>query len=579
MNFKKNSLILLFFIFLFICKLNGFSQPIKIDGHVFSKNEKIPIENATIQIGHLGCTTNNTGYFSLLLNKEMLDTNNLICSIIGYHSRRITGKNIKGTILIEMEDAIGILPEIIIAISAKKIVEKAIARIGSNYPESPFILSGVLRLAFEQNDGYSYNNDAFIETYTPSYKKSNRGDVRLIKNKVDIKTGKGFDSTQSARWATAYNAVSNYDFVLNRSEFIREKSMKHFTYTLTGKTMFENHKVYEINIFSNKDIPNLPYKKMSGTLFIDTASYAFVGGRFLYTDVKNLFYKKILEYSTSISYGKSGAKWRIKNIQRKMEYDSVDNIKSTSSISFATTAFDTVNVHPFKYEDIIQNSDITQRINKIADSTEWIKYDSLFVKAEKGAEIVPLAIKNIEVLDAQTANYHVSFKHVVQEFVRYIHDSYSVGFSILKLPVSFVGNHENIATLSQYSFGFFGQFQLSKTLIFQIDNHFNGGIGGIKNKQSGYYLSKAFKLNKNSRPFFLSILGGYNKIVFTDVAKGINNTFNNFALGTTAALEINRKLKVFTGGTYNLAINKLIYVEPAFEPAKFSYTTGIIYKL
>ncbi len=146
--------------------------------------------------------------------------------------------------------------------------------------------------------------------------------------------------------------------------------MKHFTYSLVGKTIFENHKVYEIDIFSNEDIINMPYKKMNGTLFIDTASYAFVGGHFRYTDVKLLFYKKVLAYSTEISYEKNGEKWRLKTIQRKMNYDSVDNIKSSSSISFAATAFDTVKVHQFKYEDIIQNSDITQLVNKIADATE-----------------------------------------------------------------------------------------------------------------------------------------------------------------------------------------------------------------
>lgn len=221
MVLNKTCIVLSIFILLIVCTLNLYSQQVKIEGRVFSKKEKIPIANASIQIGHLGCTTNNTGYFTLLINKEVLDTINLTCSYIGFHTQSIVGKNIQGTIVLELENIIGNLPEVIIAISGKKIVEKAIARIGSNYPESPFILSGVLRLAFEQNNGYSYNNDAFIEIYTPSYKKINSGNVRLINNKVKIETGKGFDSTQAIRWAAAYNAVANYDFVLNRSEFIR----------------------------------------------------------------------------------------------------------------------------------------------------------------------------------------------------------------------------------------------------------------------------------------------------------------------------------------------------------------------
>ena len=42
-----------------------------------------------------------------------------------------------------------------------------------------------------------------------------------------------------------------------------------------------------------EDMIDVPYKKMKGTLFIDTASFAFVGGSFTYTDVKHLFYKQI----------------------------------------------------------------------------------------------------------------------------------------------------------------------------------------------------------------------------------------------------------------------------------------------
>ena len=576
---KHTSIVLSISLLLFVCTSNLYSQQVKIEGRVLSKKVNTPVANASIQIGFVGCTSDITGYFSLMVDKEVLDKNNLICSYIGYHTQSIVGKNIEGTIVIALEDIIGTLPEVIVAISAKKIVEKAMARIGTNYPDKPFILSGVLRLAFEQDNGYSYKNDAFIEIYTPSYKSSNSEDVRLIKNKVEIRTGNGFDSTQATRWATAYNAVATYDFVLNRSEFIRERSMKHFNYSLIGKTMFENHKVYEINIISNEDMIDVPYKKMKGTLFIDTASYSFVGGSFTYTDVKHLFYKKILEYSTRTSYEKDGEKWRLKNIQRQMQYDSVDNIKSTSSISFAATAFDTVNVHPFKYEEIIQNSDITQRINKIADSTEWIKYDSLFVKAEKANNIFAVPSTNIDKLNEQSKNYHVSYKQIVQDFARYIHDRYSIGFTISKLPVFITDNQTSISPVAQYSFGVIAQFQLSKTMLFQLDNYFNAGIGGIKNKQTGYYLSKAFKFNTSFRPLFFSIFGGYNKIVFTNTDKKINSTFNNFALGTTAAIEINRKLKVFTGGSYNYTINKILVEESFIQPAKFSYTSGIIYKL
>ncbi len=137
----------------------------------------------------------------------------------------------------------------------------------------------------------------------------------------------------------------------------------------------------------------------------------------------------------------------------------------------------------------------------------------------------------------------------------------------------------NFSPVAQYSFGLIAQFKLNKTMLFQLDNYFNAGIGGIKNKQTGYYLSRAYKINKSIRPIFLSIFGGYNKITFTNTSKGINSTFNNFALGTTTAIEINRKLKVFTGGSYNYAINKIFYEDSPVQPTKFSYTSGIIYKL
>ena len=115
---KNTTIVFLLCILLNFFTSNLYSQQLKIEGRVFSKKENTPVANASIQIGNLGCTTNKAGYFSLMVDKDVLDKNNLTCSYIGYHTQSIVGKNIQGEILIEIENAEGTLPEVIVTVTS-----------------------------------------------------------------------------------------------------------------------------------------------------------------------------------------------------------------------------------------------------------------------------------------------------------------------------------------------------------------------------------------------------------------------------------------------------------------------------
>ncbi len=546
---------------------------------VISKKTKLPVEKASAQFGQFGCATNKGGKFSLIITSAIPANATITISCVGFRNKTFLVSGITNPFIVEMEDTAKVLQEVIVSAQAKTIIEKAIARIGINYPDKPSVVSGILRLHFGQSNGYNYNNDAFIDMYTPPYKQGNTADVRLVNNKLNIQNGKGFDSLNVIRWIGAYSSASSSDFVSRRPAFMQIKSMKYFAYELTGKTLIDDHTVYVVDVLSRDNLRGVDYKRMNGTLYIDTINYAFVRGDFYYYDIKHLFFIPITDFFVTTLYEQNGNKWNLKKVQTKAEGNSGNIVLANTSTNFVTTSIDTVNVHKFSYDETIQHGDVTQKVNRIADSTQWIKYDSVFVKAEKQNEINEVVIANRDTLNIQITGHGSSFKRKVQGLAQYIHDRYSMGIGFTRLPINIMANQQNISGISMFSFDIIGKLQLSKTLLFQVNSCLDAGIGGVENKQTGYYLSNAFTIKQYSRNIFLSIFAGYNKIAFSSDKKSIKNTFHNWAIGLNSVFEINHKLSMFVSGSYNHTFSNKIQGDIIIEPARFSYSLGIMYKL
>ena len=375
-------------VFSLLIIFNSFSQNVNVKGIVVSHLNNKPIENVSVKIGNMGCITNSNGEFILSVDERKLAQDVITFSCIGYIAKKIQVKNADTLITIKLNENPKVLAEVTVSSGAREILKKAIESIDVNYPTKPFIQNGVMRIIFTQDNGYFYNNDAFLEIYTHSYKKRDESDVRLIKNKLNVLTGAYYDSASTLRLVQYYNTVSTCDFVHDHSPFINLNSMKYFTYILKPKECKYNRKVYVIDFVSHDDIKGVQYKKIEGTLYIDTATYAFIEGDFVSYHIKEFLFTPIKECDSKvIYYNDSINDWHLKEMNRKVYYNTTNNINSQSTIDFLSTSIGINNASEFSYENTIQKTDVVQNTNKIADSTEWAKYDSLFVKAEKDSSI------------------------------------------------------------------------------------------------------------------------------------------------------------------------------------------------
>ena len=547
-------------------------QVVKIKGRVVNTS-MYPIELASIKSGNVGGITNSKGEFSFSIDSNKLRTNGLACSCVGYKTNRIKNINPNNSITIIMDEDSQVFADVTVSSGASKLVEKAIEKIVINYPTVPFIQTGLLRLVFQQDNGYFYKNDAIIQAYTPSYKTREKGDVRLVKNKLNVLTGSSFDTTNLFRFVKFYQTPTRFDFVHNRPEFINVNTMKYFSYSMRGKEYYENNRVFAVNFFSHEDIKGVSYSKMEGTLFIDTASYAFVGGHFVVFDVKELFFNTIIKRTFDVSYQNDiVGKWVLKQIHSDADYTAKRGIKSQSSIDYSAISSDFNNVKRFPYESVIQARDVTQKVNNIADSVEWKKYDSLFVKAEKDSNIRVVELPDSDTLKNQSAKHKSNHNDLLFKVVNYLlKDNYRFGITVSKLPFQISSNNKSISSLSKYSLGFIGQLRIYKTLFLQTDNFMNWGLGGLTNKQTGYYLANEFSVNKKYRPIYAAPFVGYNKTTFSD------SNIQNCVIGLNASFELTHKFSVLVSGSYNYNLKGSSSILP-INNAKYSYSSGVIYK-
>ncbi|HSI71482.1 MAG TPA: carboxypeptidase-like regulatory domain-containing protein [Gillisia sp.] len=116
--------------FLFFSLNSLFSQESSISGKVLSleNNTPLPYVNIGIPNKSLGTVSNEDGYFSIKLPKEIRQKDTLVFSYIGYDSKRFALADLKNTSNWEiiLEPAENLLQEVVL--ENKKFKEKRLGR-------------------------------------------------------------------------------------------------------------------------------------------------------------------------------------------------------------------------------------------------------------------------------------------------------------------------------------------------------------------------------------------------------------------------------------------------------------------
>ncbi|GGH59350.1 hypothetical protein HNQ91_000612 [Filimonas zeae] len=553
------------------------AQTIKITGRVINSITRQPVENATLRSGKAHAITNKNGEFVLQQHTQLLIQQGISCSSVGYLTQTTFYKHVNTAIIIELTEGINNLPEVVIRNEANSIIKKAIERIPVNYPSRPFIMNGLLRLKRNQDNGYIYQNDAAVAIYTWPYSKKRQGEVKLIANQATINTATDYNPYSTMAWKTVYSLAPKYDFVHNRTDFADIDRLRQYSYTLLGKTVYANHRCFEIDVASKAGAKGVNYDKLEGRLYIDTSDYAFVAGAFTYVNVEPLLYIAMDTVHLEVEYQKGSHSWTLLSVKRDVRYAKHQKIHSTSSAEFTTTSLDTVNVEKFGYKEVIQSADDVQQTNVTTDSTLWQTYVQQFREAEANGYIRPAEPVNSDSLQRQKARSDSVGSGKLATLLRFIQTRYTYGVALAHAPLQV---HPPVKPLSAYMAGLAFNIHLYRPLYFHLTTVSNFGVGGANMNMTTYALSPHITANRTGAPFSVNPIAGLNtfSVKYTDPAskKWKVNTHLWF-IGLECSQEISRKLRVFAAGWYHFsagntqALNNL-----PIQTQKMAWTAGAL---
>jgi CarboxypepD_reg-like domain len=367
------------------------AQKIEVKGKITDTQSAIPLSGVSVSIAGNGTTTNNNGFFSLKIESELAEKNSLTISHIGYEKRTFDIQ-VNRFYLIELMLTKITLSEVVISSGAEKILRKAIERIPVNYPTNEFEVNGILRIYRTETDSPKiyrfFKSDAVLRLQYPSYLNPEKDvAVKVIQNRtVYLKPlAAPYDSSI---WFGAYNM---HDFVQKRTDFINIEELDKFNYHIDGKTSLQGTTVWVINFESKQK------NHARGTIFIDTATYAFVAAKYSRFNIIKLRRRTIDEGYSEVLFQNINGKWYLqkKTNHIKYRFSKATRILHTDFISADIN--ENLKVIPFKKNEIVNTNDEDQKLIKHLPDSSWHYFDSLFKKAEEEHAIlyIPVPKPNI----------------------------------------------------------------------------------------------------------------------------------------------------------------------------------------
>ena len=546
------------------------AQIITLSGIVTDKKAGTTLPGVTVRTGNYGTSTDADGNFVLVVQQSIVQQNGITLSSIGYQKQQL---KLNGAVYhISLVGAANNLTEVVINGNSETLVEKAIRKIPENYPIRNFMITGLLRMVHTSKDTlgwhYFYHNNADVQLYYPGYlNKNETPQIRLLH-----KTDTLVDDLKEVpiKWVNGYTSITHRDFVLNRLEVLNPNHLKRYTFVLNGKEWVNNNKVYVVNFFSRAD------EKDAGTLYIDTATYAFTRVAFTKYNIKNTIGIATDKSSSLVDYRKINGKWYLDAVQMN-NISHHNKLQLYRTTYFKTTGIDTVKVNPIAYSDeipvfsedikILSSSSASTGLSQAGTGAN-ADADSLFKKVT--IPVINMTGKN----DNGNRIYRAYVDYIVNDNIRAI-------FAIGKLPLNINGYQllaKNASPVSAYVVGINTQLRLYRGFFAQLNTQFNAGIGGINNHEACYNLLYDFELNKKSHIISLSPFLGYSDIELTK-----NNTVyyaqHSRVTGLNITYYITHRLGLFSTATYYSpyhTVNNNILMLSA-QPLTFS--AGLIFKV
>lgn len=377
--------LLLSIVFIIAILLSNFAycQTIQIDGKIICKETKEPIFGSTVRVGDFGTTSDLYGNFSLKVFDEGNKNGCVVFSCIGYKDTIVTRILSGKFLLVELSIDDIVLPPVYITSGAKTIIIKAIQNIDNNYSLVPVNILGIQNSIETINyPEIKYIDSALISAYVPPYNSKNVDiQIGILQNRAirTVQTEKK-SIVDKVHWEGIYYILADIDFVNKKQGIANMELINSYDYKLNSKVFYNNLRCYSIDFKKNDN-----KKGIEGTVFIDTATFAFVGITYTLNEKLKKSFEKNYNFDNSftyvdVSYARHNSRWYLSKFSGE-QYGYKKNIRDNAikrcSFNFVAIEIDTVNVNQIPPNLRVYRRDKLSDIKRDIDVIIW---DSLKTK-------------------------------------------------------------------------------------------------------------------------------------------------------------------------------------------------------
>ena len=353
-------------------------------GRVLDADTHQPIPNAQVGIGHnrLGTSTNAEGRFALRV-PAAYQASEVEVALLGYRPYRRALPPLPGPeLLIELTISPASLGAVTVTASAEGLVREAVARIPRNYPVRPSQLTGFYREADDEaaSQRYDYLVEGVLRVGKGGYQRPRApGYVQVLESRrVDLRPTRPGAVLAPIDWIAGAYVPHRFDFVQQRAEFIDPAYFKEYQYGFSPQTTFQGRAVYVITFAPR---PGRRRADFAGELYIDERSYAFLGARWHRTPA-GIRRERLLVFDASerayrAEYQPYAGRYYLKSIWYNTLGKPLAGQVRRHLAEFVTTAIDTAQAPPPRYDQRTQYTDVFLRNPVPYDSTFWQHYTTV----------------------------------------------------------------------------------------------------------------------------------------------------------------------------------------------------------
>jgi hypothetical protein len=391
-------------LFFLLASNNLFSQQVFIKGNIADAESEEGVGFAHIGIcgKSIGVVANENGDFEFRIPDNVLN-DTLCATAIGYETFKVPVNELTEitNFNIHLKPQISYLDDILIKderITGRRVVAKAIDRIGKNYPKKPFILEGYYRDYLKKNNEYisflegvftiddrgfrqpmdktkisiqqlRYSRD-YIKNFTEYVSEFDKDSTKLLMHGVS-------PAFKGNEFSNLYyhNPIRNHSVSVPFIGIFDTFADRNYDFDIDYYTYVDDKEVYVINIAPSKKF-QFTHVSVKGKLYIRTDNYAIVKFSYAYFVTKRLETKKWFELN--VEYREFENKMYLKYYSF-MNYFKLLTIEEIAEMSVYREFF-VNNIHvkdyvPLGNEVVIDDTRPLYQQNAPNDPKFWINYN------------------------------------------------------------------------------------------------------------------------------------------------------------------------------------------------------------